>query len=95
MLNVAVVHDPAQEATPRVESARVILTLDDGRKVEEFLHHVKGFPDHPMDRDDVENKAKELMTPRLGAQRVQRIIEAVRDIERTSSVESLVSMLEI
>jgi 2-methylcitrate dehydratase PrpD len=93
MPNVTVVHDPAQEATPRVESSRVILTLDDGSKVESFLHHVKGFPDHPFDRDDVQAKARDLMTPRLGAKRVQRVLELVWSIETQPNLKSLVDSI--
>jgi 2-methylcitrate dehydratase PrpD len=93
MPNVQVIHDPAQEATPRVESARVILTMDDGQKVESFLHHVKGFPDHPFDRDDVLNKARELMTPRLGEKRVERVIDLVWNIQSASSVKPLVDAI--
>jgi 2-methylcitrate dehydratase PrpD len=93
MPNVTVVHDPAQEATPRVESSRVILTLEDGSKLESFLHHVKGFPEHPFDRDDVQAKARELMTPRLGAKRVQRVIEWVWAIEAHTNVKAGIDLL--
>jgi 2-methylcitrate dehydratase PrpD len=93
MPNVSVIHDPAQEATPRVESARVILTMDDGRKVESFLDHVRGFPAHPMDRDDVLTKARELMSPRLGAKRVQRVFDLVWNLENEPSVKPLVDAI--
>lgn len=93
MPNVIVVHDPAQEATPRVESARVILTLDDGRAVESFLHHVKGFPDHPFDRDDVLHKVRELITVHLGKRRVQRLIDAVWRLESATSIQPLVAAM--
>jgi 2-methylcitrate dehydratase PrpD len=93
MPNVIVVHDPAQEATPRVESSRVILTLDDGVKVESFLHHVKGFPEHPFDRQDVQAKARDLMSPRLGGKRVEQIIESVWAIESQTNVKKLVELI--
>jgi len=85
MPNVQVIHDPKQEAEPRIESARVILTLDDGSKVERFLEHVKGFPEHPFDRDDVLNKARELMTPHLGGKRTEDVIAVVWDIEKSKA----------
>jgi 2-methylcitrate dehydratase PrpD len=93
MPKVAVLHDPAQEATPRVESSRVILTLANGERIESFLHHVQGFPEHPMERDDVQAKARELMTPRLGATRVERVIETVWGIEREASVKKLIELI--
>jgi 2-methylcitrate dehydratase PrpD len=87
MPNVQVIHDPKQEAEPRIESARVILTLDDGTKVERFIEHVKGFPEHPFDRDDVLNKARELMTPHLGDKRTESVIAAVWNIENIKAKE--------
>jgi 2-methylcitrate dehydratase PrpD len=93
MSNVAVIHDPQQEAMPRVESARVILTLEDGSKHERFLDHVKGFPAHPFDRKDVEEKALELVTPHLGAKRARELIDTVWRIEKVASVRSLVKLI--
>jgi len=93
MPNVDVIHDPKQEAEPRVESARVILTLDDGSKHERFLDHVKGFPAHPFDRQDVEEKALELTTPHLGAKRSRELIDVVWQIEKLASVRQLVKLI--
>jgi 2-methylcitrate dehydratase PrpD len=93
MPNVSVVHDESQEATPRVESSRVTLTLDDGSTVDSFLHHVEGFPDHPFDRDDVIAKARELMAPTLGASRTRKVVDIVNDIDRRSGVNELVSLM--
>ena len=95
MPNVSVVHDPAQEATPRVESARVILTMADGSEVKKFLHHVKGFPEHPFNRDEVEEKALELMSPVLGEKRSSEICHTVRDIEKLDSVGRLVELIAV
>jgi 2-methylcitrate dehydratase PrpD len=93
MPSVSVIHDPAQEATPRVESSRVTLTLDDGSTTESFLHHVQGFPEHPMTRDDVQNKARDLMSPRLGEKRVEHLIELVWAIDTQTNLKSLVNSI--
>lgn len=93
MPKVEVIHDPKQEAQPRVESARVILRLDDGSTRERFLDHVKGFPAHPFDRKDVENKALELMSPHLGAARAQEICATAWKLEQLNSVRQLVQMI--
>jgi len=87
MRNVEVIHDPKQEAEPRIESARVILTLDDGSNVERFLEHVKGFPEHPFEREDVLSKARELMTPQLGEKRTETVIAAVWNVEKMQAKE--------
>jgi 2-methylcitrate dehydratase PrpD len=93
MPNVTVVHDPAQEATPRVESSRLILTLDDATKIESFLHHVKGFPEHPFDRNDVQAKARELMSPHMGAKRVQQVIDSVWALETQTYIRPLIDLI--
>lgn len=93
MKNVEVIHDPAQEAEPRIESARVILTLEDGSRHERFIDHVKGFPAHPFDRDDVQNKALELTVPHLGEKRAQQLVDAVWNIERMKNVGELVKLI--
>jgi 2-methylcitrate dehydratase PrpD len=90
---ISVVQDPAQEATPRVESSRVTLTLDDGSTTDSYLHHVQGFPEHPMTRDDVQNKARELMSPRLGEKRVERLIELVWAIDTQPNLKALVDSI--
>ena len=80
MAKVDVVHDPAQEApegTPRTESARVVVVQEDGRRHEVFIPYVVGFPSHPMSKADVEGKALELMSPRLGASRARAVVSAV------------------
>ena len=93
MPNVRVIHDPAQEAEPRVESARVILTLDDGSMRQKFLDHVKGFPAHPFERNDVEQKALELIEPHLGKNRARELCETVWKIEALTSVRKLVQLI--
>jgi 2-methylcitrate dehydratase PrpD len=93
MKNVEVIHDQQQEAEPRVESARVILTLDDGTRRERFLDHVKGFPAHPFERKDVEEKALELMSPPLGQARAREIIAMAWKLESVPNVSQIVRMI--
>jgi 2-methylcitrate dehydratase PrpD len=82
MARVHVKHDPAQEAVPRKESARVTIRLRDGRSEAMFVEHVKGYPSNPMSRGDVEAKARELIAPVLGGARTQALIDAVWGIDR-------------
>jgi 2-methylcitrate dehydratase PrpD len=93
MPNVTVAHDPEQEAEPRVESARVIVTLEDGSEHERFLDHVKGFPAHPFDRGDVADKALELIGPHLGAARARELCDTIWQLESVASVRTIVEMI--
>jgi 2-methylcitrate dehydratase PrpD len=93
MRNVEVMHDPKQEAEPRVESARVILRLDDGTTRERFLDHVKGFRAHPFGRKDVEEKVMELMGPHLGLARAREVCTTTQRLESVSNVRQIVEKI--
>jgi 2-methylcitrate dehydratase PrpD len=96
MAKVEVAHDPAQEAPtgqPRTESARVIVTMADGKRVEAFTPFVPGYPSHPMDRAQVEAKALELMTPRLGAARARAVVAQVADLGGLKRADRLIGMI--
>jgi 2-methylcitrate dehydratase PrpD len=81
MTRVRVLHDPAQEAVPRKESARVTIRLQDGRSETAFVEHVRGYPPNPMTHEDVETKARELMSPVLGPARADALIDLVWRID--------------
>ena len=65
------------------------MTLTDGRMLTERVEDVRGTADNPMTRDEVVAKARELMTPVLGAAR-QKLTERIFDLERLKSVRDLV-----
>jgi 2-methylcitrate dehydratase PrpD len=96
MQRITIAHDPAQEAPkgqPRTESARVIVVENGGKKHEIYVPYVVGFPSHPMSRDEVESKALELMSPRLGEGRAKQVVQRVRTIEQLQRGSELVSLI--
>ena len=96
MERVTIVHDRAQEAppgSPRTESARVIVVENGGKNHEIYVPYVVGFPSHPMSREDVEAKALDLMSARLGNSRAKQVIERVRTIEKLERAADLVAMI--
>lgn len=96
MARVDVVHDPKQEAGPgqeRTESARVIVEDRDGARHETYVPYVLGFPSHPMSRADVEAKALELMTPRLGAGRARAVVARVAAIDTMTDAGELARLI--
>jgi len=90
---VEVRHDPAQEAEPRVESARVTLTRRDGTEEVEFVEHVRGFPANPMTHEDVEAKALELLVPKLGEARAHRVVDLAWSIDQLPDAGVLVEAI--
>jgi 2-methylcitrate dehydratase PrpD len=93
MARVEVVHDPSQEREPRAESARVTLTMKNGQTQELFVEGVTGFPTHPMSHDEVEAKAIELMTPRLGAARARQLADRIWRLEQVTDITEIVTAM--
>jgi 2-methylcitrate dehydratase PrpD len=93
MTRVSVTHDPAQEAVPRKESARVTIRLFDGRSESVFVEHVKGYPANPLSHEDVEQKARELIAPVLGRDRTDALIDLVWRIDDLSDAGVLAAAM--
>lgn len=87
--------DAAQDAMPRIESARVVLTLTDGTELVEFVEHVKGFPALPMEREDVVEKARELVAPHLGEGGASRLCDLVLNLETLADTDAIVALLSL
>lgn len=93
---VTVVEDPSQhtgEGEDRTESARVTLTLTDGSERTRYVAFVPGFPTHPMGRDEIETKARELVQPILGRQKADRLIDLCADLDRMQSVDPIIEFM--
>lgn len=93
MSRVNVIHDPAQEAVPRKESARVTVVLNDGSRETTFVEHVLGYPANPMSHDDVEEKASDLMGRVLGPDRTRALIDRIWRIDEFTDAAEIVPAL--
>jgi 2-methylcitrate dehydratase PrpD len=93
MKMVSLVHDPSQEREPRVESAIVEIMLENGRQESLFIEHVLGFPERPMNRDDVESKALSLITPLLGKDKARQLVERIWNFERLEDLQEVIGLL--
>lgn len=96
MLRVEIRHDPAQEVpppAPRPESARVTVTLADGRRETAFVPHVLGYPTHPMSQAEVEAKAMALMGPALGRERAGAVVAATAQLETLPDAGALIELI--
>lgn len=96
MKKMDVIHAPDLETPPdqpREEPARVKLV--DSRTGRHELHvpFVRGFPSHPMTREDVTDKAMELMWPVLGRSRAAEVIDAVMNIEKLNIAADVLPMI--
>jgi 2-methylcitrate dehydratase PrpD len=78
-------------AAPR--SGRVDVVLRDGRTISHFTRYAPGTKENPLDTAGVTAKARELMTPVIGARRTEEVIERVNNLERLRSVRELAKLL--
>jgi 2-methylcitrate dehydratase PrpD len=74
-------------AAPR--SGKVEVRLRDGRTVSHFTRHAPGTKENPMDTPRVNEKARHLMAPVLGAERTEEVIRRVNALERLADVREL------
>jgi 2-methylcitrate dehydratase PrpD len=78
---------------PRRETI-VEVTLTDGTRLSERVEAVRGTAENPMTRGEVAAKARDLITPFLGASTSAKLIESILDIENVKNVRELRSLLQ-
>jgi 2-methylcitrate dehydratase PrpD len=78
---------PAREAIVEIE-------LNDGTKSSERVSAVRGTPRNPMSRNEVTDKARDLISPVLGREQSTRLIETVFDIESQTDIRGLRKLLQ-
>jgi 2-methylcitrate dehydratase PrpD len=80
-------HLPAREAIVEV-------TLADGSRLTETVKAVRGTAENPMPREEVIAKSRDLMTPILGAERCDKLIQIAMNLEKLKSVRELRPLLQ-
>jgi 2-methylcitrate dehydratase PrpD len=82
-----------QKVMPRREAV-VEVALGDGKRFSQRVGNVKGTAENPMTRDEVIAKARDLITPVLGAAATQKLIDRVFDLERVGNIRDLRPLLQ-
>jgi 2-methylcitrate dehydratase PrpD len=72
----------------------VELQLRDGRSLRHHTRAVRGTPDNPMTRAEVEAKSFDLLAPVIGRSRARRLCGAVWRLERLADVRKLRPLLQ-
>jgi 2-methylcitrate dehydratase PrpD len=80
--------DPAARRSGLVE-----VTLRDGHTVSHFTRHPPGTKENPLSTERVNEKARSLMTPVLGAERTDEVIGRVNALEKLDDVRELRPLL--
>ncbi|HEY0371120.1 MAG TPA: MmgE/PrpD family protein, partial [Thermoanaerobaculia bacterium] len=91
---VQLVPDAELEKLMPQRTAIVEVTLMDGRTVRERVGTVRGTAANPMTRNEVIGKARDLITPVLGAATFQKLSEMVFALESVKDVNALRPLIE-
>jgi 2-methylcitrate dehydratase PrpD len=86
------------EGLQRLYPARVAIVdviLKNGAHFSQRIDAVRGSAENPMTSDEVAEKARDLITPFLGAEKSSRLIEGVFNIEKVPDVRQLSPLLQI
>jgi 2-methylcitrate dehydratase PrpD len=90
---VQVVGDPKLNDPAAPRSGLVEVTLRDGKTVSHFTRFPPGTKENPVDTERMNAKARDLMTPVLGAKKTEAAIEQVNGLENLANVRDLVRSL--
>jgi 2-methylcitrate dehydratase PrpD len=71
----------------------VEVTLNDGTHLTQRVEAVRGTAENPMSRDEVIEKARDLMKPYLGSA-TSRLIDALLSVENLSDIRALRPLLQ-
>src|SRR5262245_60909974 len=90
---VQLIADKALMDPTAPRSGRVEVTLRDGQTVSHFTRHAPGTKENPLSTSRVNEKARSLMTPVLGAERTEELIRRVNTLEKVNDVCELRPLL--
>jgi 2-methylcitrate dehydratase PrpD len=88
---------PSAELTAAVPARQAIVTIEtaDGRSLRHRTYAVRGTPDNPMDQAEVEEKARDLTAPIVGAERAEKLVAAMGSLEEVRAVTELRPLLQV
>jgi 2-methylcitrate dehydratase PrpD len=91
---VQLIPDEELERRMPQREAIVEVVLNNGMRITEHVEAVRGTFDNPMTRDEVIAKARDLITPVLGAASTSKLIDAVFTIESVRNIRDLRPLLQ-
>ncbi|MXQ14364.1 MmgE/PrpD family protein [Microvirga makkahensis] len=88
---------PSAELTAAVPARQAIVEVEtlDGRRLRHHAQAVRGTPENPMDRGEIEAKALDLIIPIIGSDRAKAMVEAVTHLEDVQRIRNLRELLTV
>ena len=80
---------------PEGSPGRVTIRMQNGETHTREIVYPKGHAKSPMSEAEVEAKFREMARPRLGAERCESLLTAVRGLDRSKNVRELVDLLTV
>jgi 2-methylcitrate dehydratase PrpD len=90
MERITVVGDPKLNDPAAPRGGLVEVTLKDGKTLSQHTRFPPGTKENPLDTETVNAKARDLMTPVMGAERTEAAIRQLNALEQVSDVATLV-----
>ena len=72
----------------------VDIALKDGTRLSERVDNARGTPENPMIRDEIVAKARDLITPILGAEKSSKLIARILDLDKVKNMRDLRPLLQ-
>jgi len=91
---IELIPSPELSAAVPARQAIVDIELADGRKVTHHAKAVRGTPDNPMTKEEIQDKALDLMGPVTGYSRAAALVAEIRTIISLRSVRDLRPLLQ-
>ena len=91
---VQLIQDQELEKLHPQRVAIVEVELRDGTKLSERVEAVRGTAENPMTREEVGTKARDLITPVIGAAKAAKLIDQIWHLEQLQNVGDLRSSLQ-
>ena len=92
---VTVIADPALRDPKAPRSGLVEVALNDGRTVKHFTRFPPGTKENPLATAQVNEKARTLIAPVIGADKADAVIAAVGTLETQKSIRPLVALMQV
>jgi len=92
---ITLIPDADLERLMPLRVAILEVTLTDGKKLSRRVDNVRGTPENPMSRDEVLAKARDLVTPVLGAQKSTQLLAKIIALEDVADIRELRPLLQL
>jgi 2-methylcitrate dehydratase PrpD len=90
---VQLLGDDAMSAAMPSRQGIVEVHLADGRQLRHHTRAVRGTPDNPMTRDEVDAKSYDLLQPVIGRAKARKLCDAVWNLDKIKDVRTLRPLL--